>query len=104
MTTRKKELLALSAVGCLMVAWTVGAAIVFLWRLDSRNGQDWMYLFTPAIIGIACAGSLVCILDFLYSILHEPLPPPSPTTPNPSSLGPPSGGASPSAGRAGRAR
>ena len=66
MTTRTKELLALSALACLMVAWTVGAAIVF--HSHVRTGGD---LQTPIVVGCASLVILIVIAHFIRAMLRK---------------------------------
>lgn len=70
MSSRTKELLAMSALGCLMFAWTVGAAIVVY--SHARTGGE---LLMPIVVGCASFAILLVIADFIRAILRETAPP-----------------------------
>ncbi len=77
MTIRKKELLVLSMLACVMAAWTVGAAIGFFSQVTRVHLQNHGVLLTPtALVVVACASLVILfvIAYFIRAILRETPP------------------------------
>ena len=75
MSTRTKELLALSVLACWMIAWIVGAAIRLFSRLDrgaNFGGDEALYTLPMlGLIGCASLAILIVIAHFIRAILRE---------------------------------